>query len=145
MGKIKKAIKVKKTSLAARACRQIQLYAKLRDTDANGNGKCVSCGSVVPWEKANGGHWQPKGRTYNSACLMEENVHFQCCTCNLYLGGNPAGYSEFMYRKYDDETLSRIKSASYKISDKDELQRLHDFYKNKNKALAKTKLFKINL
>ena len=135
----------KKTNIAKKACQQVQLYAKLSETDEHGNGFCCSCGMFIPWQKSNGGHWQPKGRTYNAACIIEENVHFQCCTCNLYMQGNPAGYSVFMNKNYSKFTLDKILQASYTISDRQELQDVYDKYKAKNKILAKSKSFKVNI
>lgn len=135
----------KKTNIARRACQQVQLYARLRDTNADGEGKCCSCGGWIPWEKANGGHWQAKGRAYNGASIMEENVHLQCCTCNCYMQGNNAGYTKFMRKKYEQNILDKIESESYKIIDRDVFKEAHERYLKLNKELAKTKTFKVNI
>lgn len=35
----------------AKACRYIQLYVKLLETNANGYGYCVSCGKLFAWSQ----------------------------------------------------------------------------------------------
>ena len=127
------------------ACQLVQLHARLRDTDVNGYGKCCSCNRVIAWNEGNGGHYQPKGRHYNGACLMEENVNLQCINCNFNYGGNPAGYTEFMERKYGKKIISTVKKRSYETWDRRDVEDAIQTYRDKCRKLAKTKNLEINI
>jgi len=134
-----------KMSAIARACRFVQLYTRLNETDANGYGYCCSCGKMVEWNGCHGGHFQPKGRHYNAACLEEDNVHIQCTTCNTYRGGNPAGYSKFMLDKYGQDVIDYIEKKSYERLELEEVREIAKIYKQKCKDLAKTKNFEVRI
>ena len=129
----------------ARACKIVQLYVKLLETDENGYGKCCSCGEVKAWGNLHGGHFQPKGRNYNAACLEEDNVHIQCETCNIYRQGNVAGYSQYMQANYDNEVIEYLKKKSYEIQDIEDTRETARIYKQKCKDLAKQKNFEIKI
>ena len=134
-----------KRTTAARVCKLIQLYVRLLETDENGYGKCCSCGYVKSWGELNGGHFQPKGRHYNAAAFEEDNVHIQCITCNLFLQGNPAGYSAYMLAEHGLEVMEHIKMLSYKHLETDEIHELGKIYKAKCMELAKTKNFEVKV
>lgn len=137
--------KPKKRTTLAKACKYIQLYVRLLETDENGYGYCCSCGKLLTWRETQGGHFQPKGVNYNAACLEEENVHIQCATCNLYRQGNPAGYYKFMLDKYGEDVIKEIEELSYEVYDIEEVQELAQIYKQKCKDLAKTKNFEVRI
>lgn len=67
--------------------------------------KCVTCGQTVRCDKANGGHWIPRG------CLLfrwdEKNVHCQCVGCNLYKNGAYIEYSKWFLEKFGKDTFDR--------------------------------------
>jgi len=134
-----------KMSATKRACGFIQLYVRLLETDENGYGYCCSCGKAVEFAESHGGHFQPKGRHYNAACLEEDNVHIQCPTCNTYRGGNPAGYSKFMLDKCGQDVIDYIKQKSYERLDIEEVREMARIYKQKCKDLAKTKNFEVRI
>jgi len=137
--------KPKKRIHAAKACRYIQLYVKLLETDKNGYGQCVSCGKMCSWTELQGGHFQPKGRNYNAAAFEEDNIHIQDTICNLTLGGNPAGYSAYMLKEYGQAVIDEIRALSYKYLDCNEIDGIARIYKQKCIDLAKTKNFKVNI
>jgi len=139
------AKKVKKRLHASKACKYIQLYVRLLETDANGYGYCCSCEQPLIWGQGNGGHFQPKGRNYNAAAFEEDNVHLQCPRCNIYLQGNPAGYTKFMLKKYGKKAIEEIKQLSYKILDCNQIDEIARIYKQKCIDLAKTKNFQVNI
>lgn len=134
-----------KTSAAARACRFIQLYVRLLETDKNGYGRCCSCGKVKSWAELNGGHFQPKGRNYNAASFEEDNVHIQCVECNCTLCGNPAGYFKFMLDNYGEEVLEYLKTQSYLYLEIEEVREIARIYRQKCKDLAPTKNFEVKI
>lgn len=57
-----------------------QENARLRDSDADGNGYCISCGKLCSWGEHAGGHRYT--RKFQNMCLEEENINLQCHTCN---------------------------------------------------------------
>ena len=57
-----------------------QENAKLRDTDAEGNGRCVSCNKLCSWWWLAG--WHRYSRRFQTLCLDAENINAQCHTCN---------------------------------------------------------------
>jgi hypothetical protein len=134
-----------KSNLAKRVCLVMQLYARLRDSDIHGFGTCCSCGQTVPWEKLEGGHFQPKGRHYNSAAFDPRNINGQCTSCNCFLQGNPAGYKTFMEEKYGPDIFEELFLMSKKIRNKEELEELLKEYRQKNRELAKEKTFEVRL
>ena len=134
-----------KTSIAKRACQQIQQYARLFESDINGYGTCASCGVQHHYSDANGGHFQPKGNSYNAACVDPRNVHFQCVHCNCALGGNPAGYSDWMISKYGDGILEELHILSRQKGTREMMQAAYEKYRALNKELAKTKMFSVRL
>ena len=134
-----------KTSRLATACKLVQLLARLRETDCNGRGRCVSCGKLLDWRQAQGGHFQAKGRNYNAACTMEENVHLQCSRCNLTLGGASAGYSQWMYATYPEDVIEEIKKKSFETLGRDEIEERIIELRKMCRELAKTKNFVVKV
>ena len=137
--------RVKKTSRIRLACSLAQLYARLRDTDRNGYGKCSSCGRQLLWSEGSGCHWHPKGRNYNGACLIAENISLGCSRCNLYLQGNIGPYTQFMLEKYGQDVIDMISAASKKLLTKEEIELNIAGYRNLCKELAKTKNFVVRV
>ena len=139
------AKKKSKTSVARKACQQIQQYARLSQCDENGYGSCCSCGEQKHYSDCDGGHFQPKTRAYNAACIDERNVHFQCKRCNGFLGGNPAGYSDFMIIMYGEEILEELRLLACQPGEREKMQEAYEKYRALNKELAKTKMFEVRL
>ena len=57
-----------------------QENAKLRDTDENGYGRCVSCGRMCSYDQLAWGH--RFSRWVQNICLDEHNINAQCHSCN---------------------------------------------------------------
>lgn len=134
-----------KTKSCRIACELAQLKAKLIATDENGYGKCVSCGEVKSWGEFNGGHFQPKGRCYNGACLDPRNVHLQCTTCNLFHGGNPAGYVKYMQEEYGDDVFEELFLLSKKTTSLETAEKFIIECREECKNLAKDKNFNVKI
>ena len=137
--------KKSKTSIAKKACQQIQQYARLKETDSNGYGFCVSCCEPKHYSDCDGGHFQPKTNGYNAACVDERNVHMQCKRCNGFLAGNPAGYSAWMVMHYGAGILSELRLLACKPGTREMMQEAYEKYRAMNKELAKTKMFEVRL
>ena len=57
-----------------------QENSKLRDTNENGEGFCISCNQKKSWSELAGGHRY--SRMYQSICLYKANINAQCHSCN---------------------------------------------------------------
>ena len=57
-----------------------QENARLRDTDENGNGTCISCSFRGWWSDF--AWWHRYSRRFKWICLERENINAQCHTCN---------------------------------------------------------------
>ena len=58
----------------------MQETVRLRDTDENGRGRCISCDKMCEWEWLAWGHRY--SRRFQHICLEKENVNAQCHSCN---------------------------------------------------------------
>lgn len=83
-----------------------------------------------------GGHYI--SRQFNATCLLEENIHTQCRSCNLYFAGKIDDYTIFMINTYGVEfieELNRLKHEGKKFT-RGELLDLIDDLKLKIKELG---------
>lgn len=62
------------------AMKLAQENSRLRDTDEDGNGNCISCNRWCTWEELAWGHRY--SRKFTTICLEPENINAQCHTCN---------------------------------------------------------------
>ena len=93
--KKKSLAKLKKEALELK-----QLLVRVKAADDNGYCTCVTCGSVMMWNKGmQGGHFIVRSKT--KWCLVEENLHPQCCGCNGF--GMKYGNAEAIYTLYMQE------------------------------------------
>lgn len=89
-------------------------FIRLRDSDKNGMGKCITCGISRHWRKADCGHGVPrqhKGTKYN-----EQNNHLQCKKCNGFQGGMREVYKSEMDKRYGAGTWDKMIVASRQVS-----------------------------
>lgn len=129
-----------------------QENARLRDSDADWNGDCISCDIYCSWWNHCG--WHRYARTIKWTCLELENINLQCNNCNwiTWPKGNTAEkekvnqhYDENLDKKYWKWTAEKLKNkvVAYfhgKSTDYDldkEIPRLID----ENEELWKTKNF----
>lgn len=78
-------------------------YVRLRDSDMQGYGRCISCGKVVFWKDADAGHYV--NRKHMSLRYDEKNVNLQCRSCNRFDEGNMIGYNHGLIEKYGDKVI----------------------------------------
>lgn len=62
------------------AMQLVQENARLRDTDEDGKGRCISCDTLCVFEGL--AWWHRYSRKFRNICLEKENVNAQCHTCN---------------------------------------------------------------
>lgn len=93
-----------------------QENSKLRDTDDEWRGRCISCDKFCEWWELAGGH--RFSRRFNNICLEKENINAQCHNCNLITWPlwNPAlklktneKYDENMDKKWWEWTSERLR------------------------------------
>lgn len=75
--KQKKRTKNKKLQFALEVAQE---NSKLRDTNENGEGFCISCNQKKSWSELAGGHRY--SRMFQGICLYKENINAQCHSCN---------------------------------------------------------------
>ncbi len=127
------------------ACTLVQQWARLVETDDHGNGYCFSCGKQTNYWESHGGHFQPKGRDYNAACLDKRNVHLQCFRCNMYEQGNAGGYASHMVEKYGQSVLEEIFLISRHPSDPEVVDKFIKEIREEMREILKTKMFEVKI
>ena len=83
-----------------------QENSKLRDTNENGEGFCISCNQKKSWSELAGGHRY--SRMYQSICLHKANINAQCHSCNWATG--PKGNTleaERINSEYDKNIIKK--------------------------------------
>lgn len=78
-------------------------YIRLRDSDKNGYGKCITCGKIIFWKDGDAGH--AINRAHMSTRFDEMNVHLQCRYCNRFREGEIVEYTQALVRKYGQSRL----------------------------------------
>lgn len=96
--------------LIKKADRLFSKVVRLSAADSNGMCTCCSCGKRVHWKKAHAGHFA--ARTYGATRFDRMNVNPQCCFCNTFSAGNPAGYAVFIKNTYGDWAIDEIHATS---------------------------------
>ena len=101
--KIKKPSKNQKLQFALDIAQE---NSKLRDTNENGEGFCISCNQKKSWSELAGGHRY--SRMYQSICLHKANINTQCHSCNWATG--PKGNTmeaERVNAEYDKNIIKK--------------------------------------
>lgn len=86
-GKPQREYKTKKPSKNQKlqfALEVAQENSKLRDTNENWEGFCISCNQKKSWSELAGGHRY--SRMFQSICLHKANINAQCHSCNRATG-----------------------------------------------------------
>lgn len=98
------------------ALKLAQENARLRDTDKDWMGYCISCGKYCSWEELAG--WHRYSRKFTNMCLEKENLNAQCHTCNwtTWPRGNPEAkirvneeYDRNIIKKYGEWAIAKLK------------------------------------
>jgi len=124
-------------------------FIRLRDTDENGNGFCISSGKPLKYGHPNchAGHYYPS--TVSELKFNEDNVNLQSKGDNYYKHSNAIEYGKKLVEKIGQERMDRLrfiadhyKRISFKW-DRVSLIEIIETYKEKCKELAKEKNFKV--
>lgn len=112
-------------------------YIRLRDCTNSflPYGKCITCGAVRHWKKADAGHFIK--RQYLATRWDEKNVNLQCKRCNAFEQGANEKYVIAIDKKWGEGTaeMLEIKKHNKVKMTKFEYEHLIKEYKQKVKEL----------
>ena len=123
-------------------------YIRLRDTDEQGYGNCISCNKLLKYgtKEAHAGHYYSVG-AHPRMRFNENNTRLQCLRCNHFMNGNLLNYRVGLVRKFGEQFVKDLEiekgmaeRSLFKLG-KIELATLILHYKNKCKELEKGKRF----
>lgn len=111
----------------------------IRDSIGGSMFRCISCGKLLPIEKAQAGHYA--SRRYLAIRWDLDNVHLQCAYCNGFLKGNLILYRKRLIEKIGLEAVERLEMiyrepSGYSLFD---LECLYAELKKKHEELRKVK------
>jgi uncharacterized alpha-E superfamily protein len=93
----------------------LQKLVRMKAAVRDGACKCVTCGKVDHWKNLQGGHFIERGR--NATKILEENIHPQCATCNLWTMKKASGvldYRRYMVDMYGEKFVAELELRSKK-------------------------------
>ena len=132
----KKPKKITTTQLKKKAWTVFSIFIRKKNSNSNGDCKCVTCGGISHWKKMQAGHYV--GGRNNTVLFNEKLVFPQCYRCNVILKGNYAQYTLFMldkgYTKDEIQEMLYLKSKVRKWKP-NELKEIEIMYKDKIKHL----------
>jgi hypothetical protein len=123
---LRKAKKPSVAKLKKEADMWFSRYIRLRDSDKNGIGECITCGEKKPWRDLQNGHFV--GRRSYTMRFDELNCNAQCMGCNVYKHGDLYTYAKNLDLKYGDgtaEALHQRRFDTHKFT-VDEVQKVID-------------------
>ena len=128
----------KKPDLKAKLDKVFSEYIRKRDTH-NGVFKCISCGSMLPYEQADCGHYI--NRKHMSTRFDEMNCNAQCRSCNRFDEGNIQGYRRGLVAKYGEYAVVMLESMKNQINKISEFEynTMIDHYRKEVKRLKREK------
>lgn len=86
------------------------LFIRERDTDAQGYGRCCTCGKTIHLKEGHCGHFI--SRRHLATRWDEENCALQCAGCNLFNQGRQFEFSRYIDKKYGQGTADKILARS---------------------------------
>lgn len=117
-------------SLITKLDRVFSLYIRLRDSRqfAYKGFRCISCGQVKPFAKADCGHYY--SRKNMATRFDEDNCNSECSFCNRFDASHLIGYRENLIKKIGQQRfdLLRVKSNQTKKWSAFELEELIKYY-----------------
>lgn len=103
----KAGVKVKrKPDLVKKLDKVFSLYIRLRDTMTNGCFRCISCGQIKPFDKADCGHYF--SRRNMSTRFDEDNCHAECSHCNRFVADHLDGYRKNLIEKIGEQRFLKL-------------------------------------
>jgi len=100
-------------------------YIRLKNTDKEGKGKCITCDVDLDFKQGQCGHFI--GREHKSTRWMESNADLQCRRCNNWGQGRQFEFSLKLGMKLAKKLLARSKRPWVKTEE--EYDVLADYWK----------------
>ena len=96
--------------------------------------KCISCGRILPIQKADCGHYI--NRRFIALRFSEMNCHAQCSACNRFIEGNATGYRQGLLEKIGEEKVRLLESQKNNVFKPSafEIEKIAEYYRAKAKA-----------
>lgn len=118
-------------------------FIRLRASDKNGIGKCITCGKIGEVKYMDCGHYIK--RQHTATRFSEINCQTQCKRCNNFQQGNDVEFRKYLVKKYGEEQILLLESQKYKTAKRGqfEIKAIAEYYKNKVKELEKIKGLKL--
>ena len=104
----------KTTKLKEKLDKVFSQYIRLRDSDENGNCKCISCGSRHFWTEIHNGHFE--SRSHMGTRFDERNCNAQCVECNVFKDGNLSGYKRGLINKHGIAVIGQLEAKKHVIN-----------------------------
>lgn len=129
----------RKPDLVKKLDKVFSLYIRVRDAMPGGYFRCISCGQIKPFYKADCGHYF--SRTNMSVRFDEDNCNAECSSCNRMKSDHLDGYrgnliSKIGQKRFD---LLQFKKNQTKHWSDFELEELIKLYKEKARVLKQQK------
>lgn len=86
-------------------------YIRVRDSDSDGYGECITCGTRKFWKEAQNGHFVR--RSVNALRYDELNCNLQCVGCNMFKAGELYLYGKALDMKYGDGTADALQARRF--------------------------------
>ena len=115
------------SSLKKKADKLWSQYIRLRDSNSNGIGECITCGVQKPWKQGQCGHFI--SRSCNLLRYDEENTNFQCYSCNVMNHGEQYQYAINLDLKYGAGTATKLhkqRNTPHQFTVDELLEVIHD-------------------
>ena len=84
-------------------------FIRLRDSDAHGYCRCITCTNRAPWKEMDAGHFISRDR--KAVRWNEHNVHAQCPRCNRFRGGEQFLHGQAIDKLYGEGTVEGLQVA----------------------------------
>lgn len=110
---IQKYSKYTVPQLIKKATQYFNLYIRLRDTDENGIGKCISSGRTIkiPSRNSHAGHYYSAGSN-PLLRFNEDNVHLQSLSDNYFKSGNQLEYRKNLIKKIGLDRVEKLECVA---------------------------------
>ena len=84
------------------------LYIRIKDSNKEGIGTCVTCGKQDHYKNLQAGHFQ--SRKHYATRWDEDNVKIQCVGCNVFKYGEQFLFSKYLGNNLSEELLDKSRN-----------------------------------
>ena len=94
------------SKLKAKLDKVFSQFVRLRDSDDEGFGRCITCSKSVFYKASDAGHFI--SRTYLATRFDPRNVNLQCKGCNGFRAGEQYKHGIAINAMYGDDTADKL-------------------------------------